>query len=80
MTAMIFDTHNFVKGLTAPGMPLGQAEVLANEQARLIRNRLSTKDDMDRSRLQLRADNAVLNWMTGFVVAGCLSLILKNFF
>jgi hypothetical protein len=32
----VFDTHAFVKRLTAAGMPEAQAEVLADEQVRLI--------------------------------------------
>ena len=35
MSALIFDTHKFIKRLTEAGMPLGQAEVLAEEQAKL---------------------------------------------
>ena len=46
MNAMVFDTHNFVKRLTAEGMPIGQAEVLADEQARLIDTRLVTQGDI----------------------------------
>jgi hypothetical protein len=46
MTAAIFDTYAFVKRLTAVGMPETQAEVLADEQARLIDGRLSTKSDL----------------------------------
>ncbi len=46
MTAARFDTHAFVKRLTAVGMPEAQAEVLADEQARLVDERLATKDDI----------------------------------
>lgn len=47
MSALVFDTHAFVKRLTAAGMPLEQAEVLAEEQARLIDERLVTKAYLD---------------------------------
>ena len=36
MTSAIFDTHAFVKPLTAAGMPVEQAEILADEPARLL--------------------------------------------
>ena len=46
MSAITFDTHGFVKRLTAAGMPEAQAEVLANEQTNLIENNLATKQDL----------------------------------
>jgi hypothetical protein len=46
MTTAVFDTHAFVKRLTAVGMPEAQAEVLADEQARLVDERLATKADV----------------------------------
>jgi len=90
---MVFDTHHFVKRLTAAGMPLGQAEVLAEEQARLIDTRLATKDDLTRAvaplatkealtdgLAALKTDIVLLKWMAGIGLAGVLSLILKTFF
>ena len=46
MNYTVFDTHAFVKRLTAAGMPEAQAEVLADEQVRLIDDRLATKEDI----------------------------------
>ena len=46
MASVIFDTHAFVKRLTAAGMPVEQAEILAEEHARLIDERLATKADL----------------------------------
>ena len=46
MASVILDTHAFVKRLTAAGMPVEQAEILAEEQARLIDERLATKADL----------------------------------
>ena len=46
MNYTVFDTHGFVKRLTAAGMPEAQAEVLADEQVRLIDDRLATKEDI----------------------------------
>jgi hypothetical protein len=53
MSTITFDTHKFVKSLTEAGMPLRQAEILAEEQARLIDERLATKDDLERLELRL---------------------------
>jgi len=96
VNAMVFDTHNFVKRLTAEGMPIGQAEVLADEQARLIDTRLVTqadlaqivtKEDLSSNvtgiRIELaalKADATFLKWASGLVLAGISSLILKTFF
>ena len=46
MFVVLFDTHAFVKRLTAAGMPEAQAEVLADQQAQLIDERLATKADI----------------------------------
>ena len=47
MEMVTFDTHDFVKRLTGAGMPEPQAEILAGEQSRLIRERLATKRDIE---------------------------------
>ena len=52
MATAIFDTHAFVKRLTAAGMPVEQAEILADEHARLLGEQLATKQDV----ALLRAD------------------------
>ena len=41
-----FDTHKFVKDLTANGMPDKQAELLADHYASLLNDRLATKEDL----------------------------------
>jgi hypothetical protein len=86
MTTITFDTHAFVKRLTAVGMPENQAEVLADEQAKLIENRLATKDDIDRAGLvikmelaPIRAELLVVKWMLGVILAGVMSLVIKTF-
>jgi len=53
MSALTFDTHKFIKRLTEAGMPLGQAEVLAEEQTNLIDERLATKNDLKMMELRL---------------------------
>ena len=46
MTTLVFDTHKFVKELTAAGMKTAQAEVLASSYANLLTDRIATKDDL----------------------------------
>jgi hypothetical protein len=70
MTAAIFDTHAFVKRLTAVGMPEAQAEVLADEQARLIDDRLSTKADLAALATKVALEAAkseIIKWMFGTI-------------
>ena len=44
--AIAFDTHRFVKNLTASGFTEKQAEALANEQVQLLNSNLATKTDI----------------------------------
>ena len=46
MSTLAFDTHKFVKELTAAGMTTAQAEVLASSYATLLTDRIATKDDL----------------------------------
>ena len=46
MTTLAFDTHKFVKELTAAGIKTAQAEVLASSYTSLLTNRIATKDDL----------------------------------
>ena len=50
--AIAFDTHRFVKNLTASGFTEKQAEALANEQVQLLNANLATKGDI----LAVKAD------------------------
>ena len=56
MNTLAFDTHLFVKRLTAAGMPEAQAEVLADEQTNLIENNLATKRDLKDLEVALKRD------------------------
>ena len=47
------DTHAFVKELTDAGMPEPQAEVLARTHAKLIDEKLATKQDLKELELRL---------------------------
>ena len=44
--AIAFDTHRFVKNLTASGFTEAQAEALAEEQVHLLNSNLTTKADI----------------------------------
>ena len=78
MSGIVFDTHAFVKRLTGVGMPEEQAEALADEQARLIDERLATKGDLNALEVALKADLReldarltanILKWMLGALAA-----------
>ena len=45
--AIAFDTHRFVKKLTAGGFTQKQAETLASEHVRLLEGNLATKADIE---------------------------------
>ena len=57
--AIAFDTHKFVKRLTAGGFTERQAEVLAEEQVNLLETNLATKADMAAVRADIAAIEAV---------------------
>ena len=59
MASAIFDTHAFIKRLTAAGMPEQQAEGLAEESTRFVGEQVATKQDVALMRADLellRAD------------------------
>jgi len=55
MASLAFDTHAFVKDLTASGMPTEQAEVLARTYVTLLTDRLATKDDIAALKAEIHA-------------------------
>ncbi|MGZ5053265.1 MAG: DUF1640 domain-containing protein [Methylobacter sp.] len=62
MTTIAFDTHSFVKKLKAVGFTEEQAEVFASEQARLIEDKLATKNDLVELENNLRRDMRELEY------------------
>jgi len=62
MTTITFDTHTFVKKLKAVGFTEEQAEVFAAEQARLIEDKLATKNDLVELENNLRRDMKELEY------------------
>ena len=54
--AIAFDTHRFVKNLTASGFTEAQAEALAEEQANLLNSNLATMADISAVESNLQAE------------------------
>lgn len=79
--AIAFDTHRFVRRLTASGFTEAQAEALAREQTRLLEANLATKYDLAEVKSglevkieQVRAEvqtvkSSLLIWMVGALTA-----------
>jgi hypothetical protein len=86
MASAIFDTHALVKRLTAAGMPVEQAEILADESTRLVGEQVATKQDIALLRADLdllRADMTAmeqrikdqLTIRLGLMMAGAIAII-----
>ena len=75
MASIVFDTHAFVKRLTGVGMPEEQAEALADEQAKLIDERLATKDDLERLEQRLIIRLGLMGGMLVVAVAAVAALV-----
>ena len=60
MADLAFDTHKYVKRLTAVGMPEKQAEVIADEQRALIKDQLATKQDIAEVKRDIKALEAAM--------------------
>ncbi len=58
--AIVFDSHRFVRNLTASGFTERQAEALANEQVQLLNANLATKADLAAVRSDLAAVRSYL--------------------
>jgi len=75
MASAIFDTHAFVKRLTAAGMPVEQAEVLADEHAHLPGEQLGTKQDVALLRTDLEKLKDQLTIRLGAMLAAAVAII-----
>lgn len=87
MATVTFDTHAYVKKLRAAGLPEAQAEALAEAHrtslSEVLDTTLATKGDIDRLEKELllvKNEITLLKWMTGLMLAGVVSLVLKAFF
>lgn len=80
MSTITFDTLKFVEKLKAGGVPEAQAkaeaEALVSAFSEAMESQLATKNDINRIEKEL----VVLKWMTGIVMGGVLTLIMKAFF
>ena len=84
--AIAFDSHRFVKSLTASGFTEAQAEALAHEQIHLLEANLVTKSDLAavKSDLEVRIEKVradLARWMlTGWVAqTGVLATLIWYF-
>ena len=84
--AVAFDSHRFVKNLTASGFTEAQAEALAHEQIHLLEANLATKSDLAavKSDLEVRIEKVradLARWMlTGWVAqTGVLATLIWYF-
>ena len=86
MATAIFDTHAFVKRLTAAGMPVEQAEILAEESTRLVGEQVATKQDIALLRSDLELLRAEMTAMEqrikdqltirlGLMMAGAIAIV-----
>ena len=84
--ALAFDTHHFVKLMTAVGMPVQQAEALAESQADLLNANLATKNELANTEAALKADIAnteahLIKWMVGLTMGSVgVMVALFSFF
>ena len=77
MDSIVFDTHAFVKELTDAGLPEPQAEVLARTHARLIDEKLATKQDLKALELRLKHDLALRLGSIMVVAVGAFAALVR---
>lgn len=75
MASAIFDTHAFIKRLTAAGMPEQQAEILAEEHARMLGEQLATKHDIALLRADMERLKDQLTIRLGLMMAGGTAIV-----
>ena len=77
MDTIVFDTHAFVKELTDAGMPEPQAEVLARTHAKLIDEKLATKQDLEALELRLTLRLTIRLGSMMVVAVGAVAALVK---
>jgi hypothetical protein len=75
MASAIFDTQAFVKRLTAAGMPKPQAEILVEEQARMLGEQLATKHDIALLQADLDRLKDQLTIRLGVMLAAAIAIV-----
>lgn len=80
MSMPAFDTHAYVKRLQQAGFNEKQAEAQAELQSEvlstLVTEKLATKGDI----IRLESELKHLTWMTGFLLTGVATMLIKLFF
>jgi hypothetical protein len=80
MSAVTFDTHQFVKTLVNKGFKTEQAEGISEalKDAMTVAE-IATRHDIESLELKFRAEIAPLKWASYFSAAGIFALIAKSF-
>ena len=78
--AIVFDSHQFVRNLTASGFTERQAEALANEQVQLLNGNLATKADLASGQTNLEAKLAGVKADLEVKIANVQANLLKWMF
>ena len=81
MSTVTFDTLKFVKTLEASGITADQAEAIATAYREAsLDQQLVTKQDLQLELAPLKAELQVMKWMSGLILGGVITLIIKTFF
>lgn len=90
MASITFDTHAFIKKLKDSGFQENQAEAISEAIKEVQESHLGelaskqdikdVKQDMKEMELRINAQLMLLKWMTGLMLAGVASLVIKTFF
>jgi hypothetical protein len=83
MTTVNFDTLQLVDKLKAAGFQQAQAEAvihIISEAQDILFTQAYFDHKLEKELAPIRTDQAVQKWMTGILLAGILSLVLKAFF
>ena len=78
--AIVFDSYQFVRNLTASGFTERQAEALANEQVQLLNGNLATKTDLASVQTNLEAKLAGVKADLEVKIANVQANLLKWMF
>jgi DNA-binding transcriptional MerR regulator len=86
MASVTFDTLKFVERLRAAGVPEEQAKAMAEAQheafSQSVDVSLATKSDIlriEKELVDIKAEQKIMRWMLGFLLAGMLALLFKAF-
>jgi hypothetical protein len=87
MSAVTFDTYEFVKKLKDAGFTERQAEAVTEAQrdslSQALENQLATKADIAKLEIKLiehEGEFKLIKWMLGIIMGGVIILVLKAFF